>query len=67
MSVTRTINAIGFKAKCDPMGRLIIATARHLAMPVVTSDRKITACADAGFLRVIPCRTGNLAPAPHSV
>jgi PIN domain nuclease of toxin-antitoxin system len=39
----------------DPMDRLIIATARHLGMPIVTSDRKIIAYAEAGFVRVIPC------------
>jgi PIN domain nuclease of toxin-antitoxin system len=39
----------------DPGDRLIIATARHLGMPIVTSDRKIIAYAEAGFVRVIPC------------
>jgi PIN domain nuclease of toxin-antitoxin system len=39
----------------DPGDRLIIATARHLGMPIVTSDRKILAYAEAGFVRVIPC------------
>ncbi len=39
----------------DPTGRLIIATARHLGMPIVTSDRKIIAYADAGYVNVIPC------------
>jgi PIN domain nuclease of toxin-antitoxin system len=39
----------------DPMDRLIIATARHLGMPIVTADRKIIAYAEAGFVRVIPC------------
>jgi PIN domain nuclease of toxin-antitoxin system len=39
----------------DPMDRLIIATARHLGMPIVTGDRKILAYAEAGFVRVIPC------------
>lgn len=39
----------------DPADRLIIATARHLGMPIVTSDRKIIAYADAGFVQVIPC------------
>jgi PIN domain nuclease of toxin-antitoxin system len=39
----------------DPMDRLIVATARHLGMPIVTSDRKIIAYAEAGFVRVIPC------------
>jgi len=39
----------------DPADRLIIATARHLAMPVVTADRRIIAYANAGHVRVIPC------------
>jgi PIN domain nuclease of toxin-antitoxin system len=39
----------------DPMDRLLVATARHFAMPIVTSDRKILAYAEAGFVRVIPC------------
>jgi PIN domain nuclease of toxin-antitoxin system len=39
----------------DPADRLIIATARHLAMPIVTGDRKILAYADAGFMKAIPC------------
>jgi hypothetical protein len=41
----------------DPGDRLIIATARHLGMPIVTSDRKILAYAEAGFVRAIPCST----------
>lgn len=39
----------------DPMDRLIVTTARHLGLPVVTSDRKIIAYADAGYVNVIPC------------
>jgi PIN domain nuclease of toxin-antitoxin system len=39
----------------DPMDRLIVATARHLGMPVVTGDRKILAYAEAGYVDVIPC------------
>jgi PIN domain nuclease of toxin-antitoxin system len=39
----------------DPMDRLIVATARDLGVPVVTSDRKIIAYAGAGFLNVIAC------------
>jgi PIN domain nuclease of toxin-antitoxin system len=38
-----------------PADRLIIATARHLGMPIVTSDRKIIAYAEAGHVGVIPC------------
>ncbi len=39
----------------DPADRLIIATARHLGMPIVTGDRKIIAYAAAGHVGVIPC------------
>ncbi len=39
----------------DPMGRLIVATARHLGLPVVASDRRIIAFAQAGHVDVIPC------------
>lgn len=39
----------------DPGDRLIIATARHLNIPIVTRDAKIIAYADAGHMRVIPC------------
>lgn len=39
----------------DPMDRLIVATARHLGMPVVTSDRRIIAYAQAGHVAVVAC------------
>ena len=39
----------------DPMDRLIVATARHRGMPIVTSDRKIIAYAETGYVNVIPC------------
>jgi PIN domain nuclease of toxin-antitoxin system len=39
----------------DPADRLIVATARHLGMPIVTGDRNILAYAEAGHVRVIPC------------
>ena len=39
----------------DPMDRLIVATARHLGLPIVTSDRKIIAYAQAGHVSVIAC------------
>jgi PIN domain nuclease of toxin-antitoxin system len=39
----------------DPADRLIIATARHLGLPVVTRDRKIIAYAEDGEVAVIPC------------
>jgi PIN domain nuclease of toxin-antitoxin system len=42
-------------APSDPADRLIIATARHLALPVVTRDRKIVAYARSGEVAVIVC------------
>ena len=39
----------------DPINRLIVATARHLDVPVVTSDPRILGYAAAGYIRVIPC------------
>jgi PIN domain nuclease of toxin-antitoxin system len=39
----------------DPADRLLVATARHLGMPIVTSDHKIIAYANAGHVAVIPC------------
>jgi PIN domain nuclease of toxin-antitoxin system len=39
----------------DPGDRLIIATARHPGLPIITADRKILAYAEAGLVRVIPC------------
>jgi PIN domain nuclease of toxin-antitoxin system len=39
----------------DPADRLMIATARHLGMPIVTRDRQIAACAAAGHIQVIGC------------
>lgn len=39
----------------DPADRLIIATARHLGMPVVTRDRKIIAYGESGFVCTVPC------------
>jgi predicted nucleic acid-binding protein len=48
--------------------RIIIATARHLAVPVVTADRKIIDYTGAGHVRVIPAeRCRNLAPNPSRV
>lgn len=40
----------------DPADRTIIATARMLACPLFTSDRKILAYAEAGHLRAIDAR-----------
>jgi PIN domain nuclease of toxin-antitoxin system len=39
----------------DLADRLIIATARHLGLPVVTRDRKIVAYAETGEVAVIAC------------
>jgi PIN domain nuclease of toxin-antitoxin system len=39
----------------DPADRLIIATARHFGLPVVTRDRKIIAYGEDGFVNVIGC------------
>jgi predicted nucleic acid-binding protein len=39
----------------DPGDRLIVATARHLGLPVVTRDRNIIAYARNGDVGVIPC------------
>ena len=39
----------------DPGDRLIVATARHLRMPVVTRDRRIIAFAEGGHVDVVPC------------
>jgi len=39
----------------DPADRMIIATARHLGVPVVTRDRKIIEYGRAGYVAVIPC------------
>jgi PIN domain nuclease of toxin-antitoxin system len=39
----------------DPADRLLIATARHMAMPIVTRDAKIIAYATSGAVSAIPC------------
>lgn len=39
----------------DPADRIIVATARHLAIPIVTRDRRIIDYARAGYVDVIPC------------
>lgn len=39
----------------DPINRIIVATARHLDVPVVTADPRILGYAAAGYIRVIPC------------
>lgn len=40
----------------DPADRLIIATARHLSCPLLTTDRKILAYAAEGHVRAIDAR-----------
>ena len=40
----------------DPADRLIIATARQLACPILTSDRHILAYAAAGHVRAVDAR-----------
>ena len=39
----------------DPADRLLIATARHLNIPLVTRDTKIIAYAQQNFVQVLPC------------
>ncbi len=39
----------------DPADRLLIATARHLGVPIITRDAKIIAYAEQGLVRVLPC------------
>ena len=39
----------------DPADRLLIATARALAVPIVTRDHRILAYAKAGLVGAIPC------------
>lgn len=39
----------------DPADRLLIATARHLAMPIVTRDARIIEYAAAGHVSVVAC------------
>jgi PIN domain nuclease of toxin-antitoxin system len=39
----------------DPADRLIVATARHLGVPIVTRDTRILAYGEAGHVEVIPC------------
>ena len=39
----------------DPADRLLIATARHLRLPLVTRDTKIIAYPGQGHVSVVPC------------
>lgn len=39
----------------DPADRLLLATARHLDVPIVTRDARILDYARAGHVQVVPC------------
>ena len=39
----------------DPADRMLVATARHLGVPIVTRDRRIIDYGSAGHLQVIGC------------
>ena len=39
----------------DPADRFLVATARHLAIPIITRDRRILAYAKAGHVEAIAC------------
>jgi PIN domain nuclease of toxin-antitoxin system len=39
----------------DPADRFLVATARHLNVPLVTNDRKILNYAAAGYVQAIAC------------
>ncbi len=39
----------------DPADRMLISTARHLDVPIVTSDRKIIDYGAQGLVKVLPC------------
>lgn len=39
----------------DPADRLLVATARHLGIPIVTRDARIIAYGGQGFVQVLPC------------
>jgi PIN domain nuclease of toxin-antitoxin system len=39
----------------DPADRFLVATARHLAVPIITRDRRILAYAKAGHVRAVAC------------
>ena len=39
----------------DPGDRLIVTSARHLGVPIVTRDRRIIAYGHDGHVQVIPC------------
>ncbi len=39
----------------DPADRLLVATARHLGVPLVTQDAKLIGYAGQGFVQVLAC------------
>ncbi len=39
----------------DPADRLLVATARHLGIPLVTRDARIIAYGEQGFVQVLHC------------
>jgi PIN domain nuclease of toxin-antitoxin system len=39
----------------DPADRVIVTSARHLGVPIVTRDRRIIAYGRVGHVQVIPC------------
>src|SRR5260370_21928321 len=41
--------------QADPADRLLISTARHLRVPIVTRDRQIVAYGETGHVEVIRC------------
>lgn len=41
------------KFQADPADRFIVATARHLQVPLLTADRKILAYSEAGRVRAV--------------
>ena len=41
------------KFHADPADRFIVATARHLQVPLLTADRKILAYSEAGHVRAV--------------
>lgn len=42
--------------QCDPADRMIVATARYLACPLLTSGREILAYADQGHVQALDAR-----------
>ena len=55
LSIPIAVDSIMLPGTChgDPADRIIIATARHLAIPLVTADRQILDYAAAGHLLAV--------------